>query len=44
MAKGDVMSERSILRGLGDVAVASPLFIGAPLVRRWHLRWGTTDD
>jgi hypothetical protein len=35
--------KRQILRGLGDVVVASPLFVTAPLVRRRHLRWGATD-
>jgi hypothetical protein len=28
---------------LADVAVAIPLFATAPLVRRWHRRWGATD-
>ena len=35
--------ERQILRGLGDVVVAPPLFVTAPLMRRRHLRWGATD-
>ena len=35
--------ERQVLRGLGDVVVASPLFVAAPLLRRRHLRWGATD-
>jgi hypothetical protein len=39
-----VMSERDVLRGLVDVAVASPLFVFAPFYRRWHMRWGATDD
>lgn len=30
-------------RELVEVAVAIPLFLGAPLVRRWHRRWGATD-
>ena len=34
---------RQVLRGLGDVVVAGPLFVTAPLVRRRHLRWGATD-
>jgi hypothetical protein len=38
------MSERDVLRGLVDVAVASPLFVFAPFYRRWHMRWGATDD
>ena len=37
------MSERHFIRGLGEVAVASPLFLFAPLYRRRHLRWGATD-
>jgi hypothetical protein len=35
--------KRQILRGLGDVVIASPLFATAPLMRRRHLRWGATD-
>jgi hypothetical protein len=30
-------------RELADVAVAIPLFLVAPLLRRWHRRWGATD-
>jgi hypothetical protein len=37
------MSDRKVLRGLADVAIASPLFAFAPFYRRWHLRWGATD-
>jgi hypothetical protein len=37
------VSERHVLRGLGEVALASPLFLFAPLFRRWHLRWGATQ-
>jgi hypothetical protein len=37
------VNERHVLHGLGEVAVASPLFLFAPLYRRWHLRWGATD-
>jgi hypothetical protein len=29
---------------LRDVAVAVPLALAAPLIRRWHGRWGATDD
>ena len=36
-------SERKIASGVRDVVVAAPLFITAPLYRRWHLRWGATD-
>jgi hypothetical protein len=37
------VSGRHVLRGLGEVALASPLFLFAPLSRRRHLRWGATD-
>jgi hypothetical protein len=37
------MSDRKVVRGLVDVALASPLFVFAPLFRRRHLRWGATD-
>jgi hypothetical protein len=37
------VSKRRVLRGLGEVALASPLFLFAPLIRRRHLRWGATD-
>jgi hypothetical protein len=37
------MSDRQVLRGLADVAAASPLFAFAPIYRRRHLRWGATD-
>jgi hypothetical protein len=37
------VSGRHVLRGLGEVALASPLFLFAPLYRRRHLRWGATD-
>ena len=37
-------SERRIASGVRDVVVAAPLFITAPLYRRWHLRWGATDE
>ena len=36
-------SDRQIASGVRDVVVAAPLFITAPLYRRWHLRWGATD-
>jgi hypothetical protein len=37
------VNDRHLLRGLGEVLVASPLFLSAPLYRRRHLRWGATD-
>ncbi len=33
----------AIARQAGEVAVALPLFLAAPLLRRRHLRWGATD-
>jgi hypothetical protein len=37
------MRARDFWRGVGEIALASPLFLFAPLYRRWHLRWGTTN-
>ena len=37
------MTVKELRRGLGQIAFASPLFLFAPLYRRWHLRWGATD-
>lgn len=34
---------RHRLRSLGEVLIAAPFFLLAPLVRRRHLRWGATD-
>jgi hypothetical protein len=34
------MNDRHVVRGLGEVAVASPLFLFAPVCRPWHLRLG----
>ena len=34
---------RQFAREAGDVAVAVPMFAAAPLLRRWHRRWGATD-
>ena len=28
---------------MADVALGAPRFATAPLLRRWHLRWGATD-
>ena len=38
------MEPRRIGRSLLNVVVASPLFVTAPLWRRWHQRWGATDQ
>jgi hypothetical protein len=37
------MAARDVARSVGDVLVASPRFLTAPLYRHWHLRWGATD-
>jgi hypothetical protein len=37
------MNTREVARAVGDVLVASPRFLTAPLCRHWHLRWGATD-
>lgn len=36
----DVSAGAGVFRVVADV----PVFITAPLYRRWHLRWGSTDD
>lgn len=36
--------ERPIVRGILDALSGLPLFATGPLYRRWHLRWGATDD
>jgi hypothetical protein len=38
------MKTKELTRGLGEIAMASPLFLFAPLYRQWHVRWGATDD
>jgi hypothetical protein len=37
------MGDRRVLGSLGEVIAGVPLFVGAPLVRTRHLRWGATD-
>jgi hypothetical protein len=37
------VNDRHPLRALGEVIAASPLFLFAPLSRRWHLCWAATD-
>jgi hypothetical protein len=37
------VSDRRVLRGLGEVAIAAPLFLFAPLFRHRHLRWGASE-
>src|SRR3954469_18734771 len=38
------MSGRAIGRSVLDTVGGIPLFLTAPLYRRWHLRWGATDE
>jgi hypothetical protein len=38
------MEPRRVGRSTLNVVVASPLFVTAPLWRRWHQRWGATDE
>jgi hypothetical protein len=37
-------SPSELARELRDVAVAVPLAVAAPLLRRWHSRWGATAE
>jgi hypothetical protein len=39
-----VLGDRRILTRVTEAASAVPLFLTAPLYRRWHLRWGATSD
>jgi hypothetical protein len=34
----------SVMRGAGAVALAAPLFVAAPFLRPWHVRWGASDE
>ena len=36
--------QRNIGRGAFDALTGVPLFIAAPLLRAWHLRWGASAD
>jgi hypothetical protein len=38
------MTERRIGHGILDALSGLPLFATAPLYRRWHQRWGATDE
>jgi hypothetical protein len=38
------MTRRTIARGILPVLSGLPLFATAPLYRRWHLRWGATEE
>ena len=35
---------RGLTGQVGGVVADLPVFLTAPLYRRWHLRWGSTDD
>ena len=37
-----ILGGRRMLLEVADVLVAVPLFLTAPLYRRWHLQWGAT--
>ena len=39
-----VLGDSRILTRVAEAASAVPLFLTAPLYRRWHLRWGATAD
>ena len=41
--RGPRPTGRQLVREVADVIVAAPLFVGAPLMRRRHQRWGATD-
>ncbi len=38
------MAKQPIMVGLLDALSGLPFFATAPLYRRWHLRWGATDE
>ena len=35
--------DRRLLQRVDEVVTGLPLFLSAPLLRRWHLRWGATS-
>ena len=39
-----LLGDRRLLQRIDDVLTGLPLFLAAPLVRRWHLRWGATQE
>jgi hypothetical protein len=41
---GPRATPRQLAGEVGDVLRAIPWFISAPLLRRWHRRWGATDE
>lgn len=36
------MKAGDFVRGLGEIVLALPLFLLAPVYRHWHVRWGAT--
>jgi hypothetical protein len=40
---GTPTSERRIGHAVLDALSGVPLFVTAPLYRRWHMRWGAAD-
>ncbi len=43
-ASGPGPTPGQLVRELGDVCAALPLFAVSPLIRSWHRRWGATDQ
>jgi hypothetical protein len=41
--RGPATGERRIGHASLDALSGVPLFVTAPLIRRWHMRWGATD-
>lgn len=39
-----LVAKRRVGHGILEFLAALPLFATAPLYRRWHMRWGATDD
>jgi hypothetical protein len=41
--RGPAAGQKKIGRAALDALRGVPLFVTAPLIRRWHMRWGATD-
>jgi hypothetical protein len=39
-----LLGDRGVLGQVADVLAGLPLFLAAPLLRHWHLRWGATPE
>jgi 4-amino-4-deoxy-L-arabinose transferase-like glycosyltransferase len=39
-----LLGDRQFLRRIDEAVTGLPLFLAAPLVRPWHLRWGATRE